>query len=559
MHNQHTLQCSEVVENAKYPSKYWRTPTYAEMNYLLNTRTNASNLRTLGRVEIISGTYRNGLFLMPDDFVVPSGITVTITTANFITNSYTLAQFKQLESVGVVFIAVDGSRENANVIRLNRFIYWLGTQQSANLMYALTLGVTLTSINLQTWNPLTGLGVRLIHNGTHFSTSTTTKIDFAPANLQYHCTQHIWRFAEHSYDIIGADNANISDNYDGWIDLFGYGTSGVNYSPTLHSTNNADYASGDITNTDNDWGVNEIESYDYNVSSNKLCKTGVVGHNKFEELYEYPSKYWRTPTYNEMNYLLNTRTNASNLRTLGRVNVNGTYVNGCFLLPDDWVLPTGLTMTITTANYTTNSYSLEDFGKLEENGAIFLCNCGYRDGSTFSLTGLQLEVSYYLGNQSDYGIDYCWFFRLNSSYVECSRYFQKKRGIPVRLCRESSQSHSFSTSATSAIQFAPANLQYHCTQHKWRFAEHSYDILGAANVNISDTYNGWIDLFGYGTSGVTYSPTLTSTNNSSYPSGDITNTDNDWGINRILTYEQNSNLSLGLYKDTIITNNITEN
>lgn len=280
---QHQTMAFEFKENSLYPSKYWRTPTYAEMNYILNTRTNAANLRTLGRVVISSGTYRNGLFLLPDGFVAPSGITVTITTANYTTNSYTLAQFKQLESVGVVFMAEDGSRENANVTRLNRFIYWLGTQQSANLMYALTLGANLTSINLQTWNLSTGLGIRLIHNGSKFSTSATTKIDFAPSNLQYHCTQHIWRFAQHSYDIIGAANANISDNYNGWIDLFGYGTSGVNYSPTLHTTKNSDYASGNISNTDNDWGINEIQSYDYNVKNFALNKNGIVQHNELRE------------------------------------------------------------------------------------------------------------------------------------------------------------------------------------------------------------------------------------------------------------------------------------
>ena len=150
-------------------------------------------------------------------------------------------------------------------------------------MYALTLGANLTSINLQTWNPSTGLGIRLIHNGSKFSTSATTKIDFAPANLQYHCTQHIWRFAEHSYDIIGAANANISDSYNGWIDLFGYGTSGVNYSPTLHTTTNSDYASGDIANTDNDWGINEIQSYNYNVKNFALNKNGIVQHNELRE------------------------------------------------------------------------------------------------------------------------------------------------------------------------------------------------------------------------------------------------------------------------------------
>ena len=247
---------------------------------------------------------------------------------------------------------------------------------------------------------------------------------------------------------------------------------------------------------------------------------------------KYPSKYWHTPSYAEMNYLLNTRTNASNLRTLGSVNVNGTYVNGCFLLPDDWVLPAGVTMTITMANYTTNSYSLEDFVKFEDSGVIFLPFNYCRDNISFNS-----YCSYVLGSSSSADSKQDIAFR-SPDNIQDKFVFpdtsQKCVGSSVRLCRSSQDSHSFSTSATSSIKFANGNVQYHCTQHKWRFAEHQYDYIGADNANISDSYNGWIDLFGYGTSGVNYSPTLHTTNNADYASGDITNTDNDWGINEII-------------------------
>ena len=65
--------------------------------------------------------------------------------------------------------------------------------------------------------------------------------------------------------------------------MFGYGTSGKNYSPTLYTTNNADYANGDIANTDNDWGVNELQSYDYNVKNFAVNKNGIIQHNEFRE------------------------------------------------------------------------------------------------------------------------------------------------------------------------------------------------------------------------------------------------------------------------------------
>ena len=67
--------------------------------------------------------------------------------------------------------------------------------------------------------------------------SNGDQIVFSKGNLQYHCTNHVWQFATNQYDMIGDDNANISDSYDGWIDLFGYGTGN---NPTLVSTSYGD-------------------------------------------------------------------------------------------------------------------------------------------------------------------------------------------------------------------------------------------------------------------------------------------------------------------------------
>ncbi|MBQ0154797.1 MAG: hypothetical protein KBS70_08475, partial [Bacteroidales bacterium] len=52
-----------------------------------------------------------------------------------------------------------------------------------------------------------------------FSVSPTTKVTFAPGNLQYQASTNTWRFAEHQYDYVGDANTNISATYDGWIDL----------------------------------------------------------------------------------------------------------------------------------------------------------------------------------------------------------------------------------------------------------------------------------------------------------------------------------------------------
>ena len=99
---------------------------------------------------------------------------------------------------------------------------------------------------------------------------------------------------------------------------------------------------------------------------------------------------------------------------------------------------------------------------------------------------------------------------------------------------------SFSVSATQQVHFSQGNLQYQASTDTWRFAEHQYDyvgtqtaddygyyggnVSGSDNRNISSTYSGWIDLFGWGTGD---NPTLSSDNDSAY------GTFVDWGSNPI--------------------------
>ena len=80
-----------------------------------------------------------------------------------------------------------------------------------------------------------------------FSVSAGRQVYFSPGNLQYRAYENgvavnRWRFADHQWDFVGdavygtvsennikSDNTKISSSYSGWIDLFGWGTSGVNY------------------------------------------------------------------------------------------------------------------------------------------------------------------------------------------------------------------------------------------------------------------------------------------------------------------------------------------
>lgn len=83
---------------------------------------------------------------------------------------------------------------------------------------------------------------------------------------------------------------------------------------------------------------------------------------------------------------------------------------------------------------------------------------------------------------------------------------------------------AFSVSSSRKVVFARGNLQYQASSDTWRFANYQYEHIGDANKNISKTYTGWIDLFGWGTGN---NPTLTSDDIGNYQ------TFVDWGINRI--------------------------
>lgn len=85
-------------------------------------------------------------------------------------------------------------------------------------------------------------------------------------------------------------------------------------------------------------------------------------------------------------------------------------------------------------------------------------------------------------------------------------------------------SEEFSVGMDKKIKFSPGNLQYQASTDTWRFARHQWDMIGEDNSNISNTYSGWIDLFGWGTGN---NPTLTSRNNLNYSNFF------DWGLNNI--------------------------
>ncbi|MBO7055117.1 MAG: hypothetical protein J6W37_07015 [Bacteroidales bacterium] len=254
-----------------------------------------------------------------------------------------------------------------------------------------------------------------------FSVSDSTKVYFSQGNLQYQASSKTWRFAEHQWDFVGdsingnvyengvkSDNAKISSTYDGWIDNFGWGTSGYNgKNPYMTSMNCSDYGDGynDIAGTNYDWGV-------YNAISNGGNQAG----------------QWRTLTQSEWSYVIGNRTDARYLRESATVN----GVNGLILLPDNWTLPTGVTFTHGGEHgWSQNTYSASDWSKMEANGAVFLPAAGSRYGT----------YVYGVGSYGDYWSSsavsnrHAYFMYFYSSYVT-TRKLDRFVGRSVRLVQD---------------------------------------------------------------------------------------------------------------------------
>lgn len=271
-----------------------------------------------------------------------------------------------------------------------------------------------------------------------YSVSTNKKVCFSQGNLQYQASTNTWRFAENQWDYVGtqtpdsfgnyggtingSDNSSISSTYDGWIDLYGWGTSGYNhggvcYQPYSTSSNDSDYyVYGSYTYNLNDqsgkadWGYNAISN-------------GGSVQNK-----------WYTLSSDEWYYVFNNRNTSSGIR-FARAQVNG--INGVVLLPDDWddSYYSLKSTNINGAKFTSNIISSVTWiNALESNGAVFLPLAGCRYINTVSVVGSNgrywssTHYSLYGNNINTAHLVYIWDNGLQVGHV-----MDRHMGHSVRL------------------------------------------------------------------------------------------------------------------------------
>jgi hypothetical protein len=246
----------------------------------------------------------------------------------------------------------------------------------------------------------------------------------------------MWRFAENQYDIIGEANKNIASTYDGWIDLFGWGTSGYHNDADDYNTQYQPYSTStaNVNMTNNRYGygpslnqtdislVNTSANYDWGVYNTVQNDDDV-------------SNQWRTLTQNQWLYLMNTRANAASKWFRATVN----NVKGVVLLPDEYTENTIPYITGVTG-FTTNTISAEDWTIMENEGAVFLPAAGQRNGTTYTSGA----VSYHSTTARDSARNYifhCIDDNTSFNYVG-SRY----AGRAVRLVKDVRSSFTISVS-----------------------------------------------------------------------------------------------------------------
>ena len=227
-----------------------------------------------------------------------------------------------------------------------------------------------------------------------FSVSATRKVSFSKGNLQYQASSGTWRFATNQYDVIGTSNDNISSTYSGYIDLFGWGTSGYNgcmpYQTIISTTYGGNLSS--IANTNYDWGVQNMSGY-------------------------------RTLTADEWNYVLSERTNALARKAPATVN----DVHGWVLLPDNWSNTSYSFVSYEDGarSYSSNVYTSTQWSGMQTAGAVFLPAAGWRYSSgSVSMTSYVGYMGYYWSansqNAVNFAASYCYSGEEAANYSGCA-------------------------------------------------------------------------------------------------------------------------------------------
>lgn len=242
------------------------------------------------------------------------------------------------------------------------------------------------------------------------------QVYFSLGNLQYQASTNTFQFAKNQMEYLGTLNCGISPTYNGWIDLFGWGTSGWDCGKPYYHPWDYDMtgpygpAGHDLTGeyANSDWGV-------YNPIINGGNEAGL----------------WRTLTRPEWETLLMTRQTPSGIRYVKATIGN---ITGLLIIPDEWDADT---YNFTNANlyesyFSDNLITEDDWTDiLEPAGVVFLPAAGVRYNRHVCEMG---NVGNYWSatHQSSFG--YALLF--HDYYIYTNDYYNAFYGKSVRLVQD---------------------------------------------------------------------------------------------------------------------------
>lgn len=223
---------------------------------------------------------------------------------------------------------------------------------------------------------------------------------------------------------------------------------------------------------------------------------------------------WETYQYSNGDYY-NTLTKYCNDPSFG---YEGFTDNLTVLLPEDdaatanwgedWHTPTLVEWTElfmnTTCTWTSQNGVNGTLFTAGNGNSIFLPAAGYFG---FNSDAVGEDGNYWSSSLCTIDPSTAWGFYLRNScsvngHSRCTGHSVRAvRSAPLNNTPTGAINGKFSVSAIKQVYFSQGNLQYQASTDTWRFAENQYDFIGDDNVNISEVYTGWIDLFCWGTSG----------------------------------------------------------
>jgi hypothetical protein len=259
-----------------------------------------------------------------------------------------------------------------------------------------------------------------------FSVAADKKVYFSQGNLQatYDGSAWTWAFAEHQWDRIGNNTGNTSINGNGTVsasnvtvDLFGW----VGESSTALTTAPAKYGISNST-TANDYGTSTSDALKSDWGTLAITNGGNTANSG-----------WCTLTKDEWTYLFNGRTSVTTRYCKATVNSK----NGVVLFPDSYTHPDGVTAPVSTnttdAVFSTNSWSGDDWSKMETAGCVFLPVAGFRDGVSVVIIG---TYGYYWSS-SPYGSSAAYDVYFGEGKIDPADTTNgRKYGFSVRLVRQ---------------------------------------------------------------------------------------------------------------------------